>query len=418
MKKLARQIVAAILAWQVRRLQKKNNFKVVAVAGSIGKTSTKFAIANVLSAGLRVRYQEGNYNDLVTVPLIYFGRPEPSLFNPLAWLSVFIKNEIQLFKPCPYDVVVVEVGTDAPGQIIQFKKFLKAEIAVVTAITPEHMEFFEDLNAVAVEELSISQMASLTLLNKDYDHATQTDGALTYAINQPADFQMSNIQFSKSGCDFDVLAGGKKIFKAEHEAFAEPQLYAILAAVAVAYKLGLDSQTIQQGLSNIQPVAGRMRRLPGINRSTIIDDTYNASPEAVSAALKTLYRLPASQKIAILGNMNELGKFSKAAHEEAGQFCDPKQLDLVVTIGPDANKYLAPAAEANGCTVKVFDDPYSAGEFVKSQVKKGALILAKGSQNKVFAEEAIKILLTNPEDASKLVRQSKYWLEVKRKNFK
>jgi UDP-N-acetylmuramoyl-tripeptide--D-alanyl-D-alanine ligase len=161
-----------------------------------------------------------------------------------------------------------------------------------------------------------------------------------------------------------------------------------------------------------------MRRLVGINNSTIIDDTYNASPEAVSAALKTLYRLDAPQKIAVLGNMNELGKFSAEAHRQIGEQCDPKQLDLVVTIGPDANKYLAPAAEKKGCKVGTFSDPYQAGEFVKLQIKPGALVLVKGSQNKVFAEEAVKTLLADPVDASKLVRQSRYWMKIKAKNFK
>jgi hypothetical protein len=93
-------------------------------------------------------------------------------------------------------------------------------------------------------------------------------------------------------------------------------------------------------------------------------------------------------------------------------------LSLVVTIGPDANTYLAPAAAAKGCAVKRFDTPYEAGKYLQSKVRPGAVIYAKGSQNKVFAEEAIKLLLANPEDASKLVRQSDYWLNRKQKSFK
>jgi UDP-N-acetylmuramyl pentapeptide synthase len=128
--------------------------------------------------------------------------------------------------------------------------------------------------------------------------------------------------------------------------------------------------------------------------------------------------MKATQKIAILGNMNELGDYSKSSHIEVGAYCDPKQLDLVVTIGPDANQYLAPAAVEQGCLVKTFDDPYAAGEFVKTEVKAGAVLLAKGSQNNVYAEEAIRSLLANPNDANRLVRQSPAWQKVKRKNFK
>ena len=89
----------------------------------------------------------------------------------------------------------------------------------------------------------------------------------------------------------------------------------------------------------------------------------------------------------------------------------------MVTIGPDANKYLAQTAEAKGCKVKQFDDPYSVGEYLKSIVKKGALILVKGSQNRVFAEETVKLLLADPKDSEKLVRQSAEWLKKKAKSF-
>jgi UDP-N-acetylmuramoyl-tripeptide--D-alanyl-D-alanine ligase len=141
MKQLARSIVAKILGYQVKRLYKKNNIKVVGVVGSIGKTSTKLAIARVLSAKYKVRYQDGNYNDLVTVPLIFFGEPEPSLYNPLAWLATFWRNQRQVNKSYPYDVVVVELGSDTSGLISEFRAYLRLDIAVITAITPEHMEF-------------------------------------------------------------------------------------------------------------------------------------------------------------------------------------------------------------------------------------------------------------------------------------
>lgn len=214
-----------------------------------------------------------------------------------------------------------------------------------------------------------------------------------------------------------MLENNKFLLSAQHEAIAEPRLYAVAGAVAVARELGMAPSEIKAGLDKLKPVAGRMQKLAGINGSIIIDDTYNASPPAMKAALDTLYRLDAPQKIAVLGNMNELGNYSQAAHEEIGSYCDPKKLDLVITLGPDANKYLAPAAEAKGCKVQQFDDPYSVGEYLKSIIKNGALILVKGSQNRVFAEEAVKLLLADPKDAKKLVRQSEAWLKIKAKDF-
>jgi UDP-N-acetylmuramoyl-tripeptide--D-alanyl-D-alanine ligase len=161
-----------------------------------------------------------------------------------------------------------------------------------------------------------------------------------------------------------------------------------------------------------------MRRLAGVNGSIIIDDTYNASPEAVKLALSSLYQMDSPQKIAVLGNMNELGASSEEEHRKIGEYCDPKQLSLVLTLGTDANKYLAEAAETKGCKVVTFDNPYTIGDYLKSIVKPGAIVLAKGSQNGVFAEEAVKLLLANPKDQSKLVRQSPQWLKIKTKAFK
>lgn len=422
MKKLAKNIVVSILGWQVRRLRRKNDFKVVAVAGSLGKTSTKLAIAQVLSAKYKVRWQGGNYNDIVTVPLIFFGDDLPNLFNPLGWLAVFWRNRRQLQQKYPYDVVVVEVGSDGPGQIKQYDKYLKADIGVLTAIAPEHMEFFDDLDAVADEELQIAGLSDKLIINKDLCDQkylkSLSKPVLSYGLKNAADVRLTNIKFKGFAADFDVLEGDSLLLEARHEAIAEPRLYSVAAAVTVARELGMNASEIKKGLHNLKPVAGRMQKLAGVKGSTIIDDTYNASPPAMKAALNTLYRLDAPQKIAVLGNMNELGKYSSGAHTEIGNYCDPIKLDLVVTLGPDANKYLAPAAEARSCRVQQFDDPYSAGDYLKHTIKKGALILIKGSQNGVFAEEVAKLLLANSADDKKLVRQSDYWLKIKRKSFK
>src|SRR3990167_5428097 len=130
MKQYARSIVVWVLGIQVRRLRKKNDLTIVGVVGSIGKTSTKLAIAQTLGATRTVRYQTGNYNDIVSVPLVFFGLDLPSLLNPFAWLKVFIKTERVIGSDYPYEIVVVELGTDGPGQIAAFKRYLMLDIAV------------------------------------------------------------------------------------------------------------------------------------------------------------------------------------------------------------------------------------------------------------------------------------------------
>jgi len=401
MKKIARNVIASILGRQVRRLCAKNDIKVIGVVGSIGKTSTKLAIAQVLSQGFKVRYQEGNYNDLVTVPLVFFGEELPSLFNPLAWAKTLARNTKQLRSKYPYDVVVIELGSDGPGQIAGFKKYLKLEIAVVTAITPEHMQNFASLDAVAQEELAVKDFSSLVLINKDL-----TDGKYIKDIQQVLTYGLK----TKADYDFDVLSLPVPVASLAEQ-------YSSLAAAAVAVKMGLRNEAIASGLGDIKPYAGRMRRLMGVKDSVIIDDSYNASPAAMKLALDELYATKAPQKIALLGNMNELGDYAKQAHEEIGNYCDPKQLDIVVTLGPESNEYLWPAAKAKGCVVKSFNTPYDAGDYIKSELKPGAAVLIKGSQNNVFAEEAIKSLLANKDDESKLVRQSPQWMKIKKVAF-
>jgi UDP-N-acetylmuramoyl-tripeptide--D-alanyl-D-alanine ligase len=157
-----------------------------------------------------------------------------------------------------------------------------------------------------------------------------------------------------------------------------------------------------------------MNILKGVRDTTIIDDTYNSSPTAAIEALRTLYLVETAQRVAILGSMNELGQQSPQYHEQVGQMCDPNFLDWVIIIGEEATRYLAPAARANGCQVATFADPISAGAFANKILESGGVLLAKGSQNGVFAEEAIKILLDTTDEEWTLVRQDPEWLEKKR----
>jgi UDP-N-acetylmuramoyl-tripeptide--D-alanyl-D-alanine ligase len=422
MKSALKKLVASVLGSQLKRLRKKNRIFVIAVAGSIGKTSTKLALAHVLSQTYRVQYQEGNYNDFVTVPLIFFGRKLPNIYNPFSWLLVFLRNEAVIAKKYPYHIVVVELGSDAPGQMAQFSKYLAADIGVLTSIVPEHMANFADLNAVASEELEMRKFTTKIFANKDLvppeylGHLPST--TVTYGINQPADIQLTNIHWNGGeDATFDIVYGGITFLHGEHELVTEPQLYSICAAVSVGTELDMTTSAVDKGIRSIKPVNGRMQHLNGLSGALILDDSYNASPEAVIGALDTLYRMNASQKIAILGNMNELGKYSEKEHARIGEYCDPHELSFIATIGPDANKYLAPAAAARGCLVKTFESPIDAGRFVKERLRQDTVVLVKGSQNGVYAEEAAKQLLALPADASKLVRQSRYWMRIKNRTL-
>lgn len=419
LKKTGKNMLCAVLEWQVVRLRKKHDMQVVAVAGSIGKTSTKLAIAHMLEGTKRVMYQTGNYNDRLTVPLVFFGRKLPGLFNVLAWLRIFIANEYTIRLREYYDIVVVELGTDGPGQMKDFA-YLQPDITVVTAITPEHMEYFHTLDNVAAEELVVCDYSADVLINTDDIPAKYLDGRRveTYGLSDAADYQAAGLKTqSLKGMDVTLRLREDKPFKVRTSFLGKPGAKIVLAAAAVGNKLGLIQDEIVHGISGIKPFAGRMQLLPGIKGSTIIDDTYNASPEPVMAALDILYALQAPQRIAILGSMNELGDFSRQAHQDVGNYCDAKKLDLVITIGEEAEQFLAPAALQKGCDVHSFRDPYKAGEFVRMKLKDGAVVLAEGSQNGVFAEESLKPILLDADDAGKLVRQSGDWMKRKQRSL-
>ncbi len=418
-KKIARGLLGRVLENQVRRLRRRHKFHLVAVSGSVGKTSTKLAVADLLGQKYRVLHQEGNYNDRLTVPLVFFNQTQPSIYNLFAWARLIGENEALIYQSFPYDVVVVELGTDKPGLMREFS-YLKPDITVLTAITPEHMEFFGTLDAVAEEETEVFAYSKRLLVNADdipgkyligktFDVYSMTTNV---AENYYADVSKQSLHGQTITVD---IPSGKLSAHIAYVGYHGAK-YA-LAATAVADMLGLSHTDIATGLKRLKPFAGRMQVLDGVQGSTLIDDAYNATTVAVKSALDTLYHEKTAQRIAILGSMNELGEYAREAHMEVGEYCDPAKLDMVVTIGADAKRWLAPAAKARGCVVHSYMSPYDAGNFVRRVLEPGAVVLAKGSQNGVYAEEAVKLLLAHPADAHNLVRQNKAWLRAKAKQF-
>jgi UDP-N-acetylmuramoyl-tripeptide--D-alanyl-D-alanine ligase len=419
-KKAAKNLLCWVLEYQVKKLRSTHKFKVIAVAGSVGKTSTKLAIAKVLATSGKVLYQAGNYNDRLTVPLVIFNQTLPHLLNGFAWLKIIISNQLKISRAYNYQYVVVELGTDGPGQIAKFA-YLNPELSVVTAVAMEHMEYFASLNAVADEELAVFNFSQKVLVNIEDIDAKYLEARqyISYGLRAGAENRITstiNFELKPTTLDFQ-LGPNHQLVEAEIATVGKQGAMTVLAAASVAALFEYQSETIKQGLESIEPFAGRMQILAGIQGSTIIDDTYNASPKAVQAALEVLYAAQAPQRIAILGDMNELGGFSAQAHKLIGEACDPKKLDLVITIGKQSAKYLAKSAEVQGCNVKSFDSPYAAGKYVREVLEPKAMILAKGSQNGVFAEEAVKFLLASPDDFTKLVRQSRIWMSTKRQQF-
>lgn len=404
----------------VKYFRKHPEVKLVVVAGSVGKTSTKRAIATILSQRYRVALHEGNHNTPMSVPVAILGIHYPTEIRSIgAWLSVFRAARERIKEPTGVDVIVAEIGADHPGDLAHFAKYLKPYIGVVTAVTPEHMEFFNTIEAVAQEELTAANFSQLAIINRDdiearFANLLTNSNVDTYGTSGAAEYRFEIDDFTvEDGYKGSVILPElDEPLPAAVKVVGEHSLRPAMGAVAVAVKMGLMPDEIVKGLAAIRPVAGRMNILKGVDDSIIIDDSYNSSPLAASSALQTLYSLQAPQRIAILGSMNELGVTSAAEHEKLGLMCDPMLLSWVITIGDEAEKFLAPAARKRGCQVKSFKSAIDAGAFTHSVMGKGAVVLVKGSQGDVYAEEAVKVLCLM-EDDPELVRQSPEWIKVK-----
>jgi UDP-N-acetylmuramoyl-tripeptide--D-alanyl-D-alanine ligase len=412
------------LEYYVKKYFKQHpNIKLVVVTGSVGKTSTKVAIATVLSEKYRVRVFNGNYNTHLSAPLTVLGIDYPDDIRSLgAWLSVFRAAKKKVCDSDDIDVIVQELGADRIGEIAHFGTYLKSDIGVVTAVSAEHMEFFHDLDTVAKEELGVVNFSKETFINYDdvdekYLKSLDKNGVSYYGMDKNTDYRFTIKGFDiEKGYDVNFFAPEfKEELGVRVRLLGDHNLKPAIAASAVAARLGLNAEEIKSGLSKIRAVNGRMNVLKGIKNSIIIDDTYNSSPLAAMSAMKTLCQLSAPQRIAVLGNMNELGDTSVVEHKNLGKMCDVKKLDWVITLGEDANKYTATEAKANGCNVKTFDNAVDVGNFVRDIIKQNAVILFKGSQGGVYLEEAVKIVLNSPDDQKYLVRQSAEWIKQKGK---
>ncbi|NCU40993.1 hypothetical protein EOL73_04550, partial [Candidatus Saccharibacteria bacterium] len=336
---MLKKIVLFLIERKTKKYLKIHRPLLVVVTGSVGKTSTKMAIATMLSRKYRVRVEETNHNTRWSVPLAVMGVEYPDKVHSInAWRKVLKAMNYRIKQPKDADVVVQELGTDAPGDVMWFSRYLHPNIAVVTAVSPEHMEYFADMASVAQEELSVLSYSDMAVINRDdidatYSQLVTNSNIHTYGLSEKSEYRVLADPVSTIEPRNIVLVGPElHNLQATTNLVGDHSLKAIAAAACVAVRLGMTADEIKVGVTEIRPVPGRMQPLRGIENSLIIDDTYNASPLAVAAALRTLYEIESPQRIAVLGSMNELGEFSRRSHEEIGALCDYEKLEWVVTI--------------------------------------------------------------------------------------
>ncbi|MBI5140521.1 MAG: UDP-N-acetylmuramoyl-tripeptide--D-alanyl-D-alanine ligase [Candidatus Vogelbacteria bacterium] len=428
MKEIIKNIIAWVLSCEARLVIKKYHPRIVGVTGNVGKTGTKDAIAAVLSKKFVVGKSAKSFNSELGVPLSILGiqnSMSDKWSKPFLWLKNICLGFVPLIWRENYpEWLVLEIGADKPGDILSVSKWLHLNVVVITAIgdIPVHVEFFRTVEELAREKgylvEAIRPGGDLVLFADDKWSAATADrlkvcaGVLTYGFSKSAMIKASNYRISSAGISFRIDYDGKMVPVKMPGVYGRPNVYAVLAAIAVGASHGVNLIEAVDAVLSYERPPGRFKRLEGINDSIIFDDSYNASPLATDMALQTFSELKASgRKIVALGDMRELGQYSDLAHRDIGRKI-AKIADIFVVVG-EKSRIAARAAEGAGMkgdNIFCFSDSIQAGEFLKTIISSGDMILVKGSES-IRMERVVASIINNPEDVSKLlVRQNKEWL--------
>jgi UDP-N-acetylmuramoyl-tripeptide--D-alanyl-D-alanine ligase len=428
MKPFLKKIIVRFIQFEAILVLKKYKPHIIAVTGSVGKTSTKDAIFAVMSSSFFVRKSEKSFNSDIGVPLTILGCKN-AWNNPFLWVKNIVEGIALIVLKNHYPKwLVLEVGADRPGDIKAIARWLKPDVVVVTRFpdVPVHVEYFdspEDVIAEKEELVKALKPGGHLILNGDdekvlelkerYRHAT----IVTFGFGAENDVVISRegIEYKNgapSGMSFRVDAKGSSVPVHIADALGKQHIYPAVAGLAVGAIEGLDLVAIGGALSSYTTSPGRMHIIEGINHTTIIDDSYNSSPIAAQEALKVLAELSVQgRKIAVLGDMMELGVYSVEEHKKLGEMV-AQDIDILLVVGIRARGIATRAREKRMKKSAIFEYTNSneAGEALKEMLEEGDCVLVKGSQS-TRMERVVKEVMASPERAEELlVRQDAEWL--------
>lgn len=426
MKSLFKSIVVRVLTFEAKMLLKRTKPTIIAVTGNVGKTSVKDAIYTVLRSRVHTRKSEKSFNSEIGVPLSVLGL-QNAWSNPIRWTKNLIDGMIIALFPGAYPkVLVLEMGVDRPGDMKKLTEWITPDVVVLTRLpdVPVHVEYFDSPEAVTAEKMELV-------------HALKADGVLVFnnddqrVVEVAAGVRQKTIGYSRyslsaftGSADKIIYEDGKSVgfeFVLTHEqestlmyvhgSLGVQHVYNYAAAAAVGSVFDVNINDAASALREHIPPQGRMRIIDGIKDTLIIDDTYNSSPTASERSLQTLRELKGvRRRIAVLGDMMELGQYSILEHERIGALV-AEQADVLITLGVRARGIAKGALEHGMSEKKIFqyDDVMRAGRELQTMLEPGDAILVKGSQS-IRAEKLIEEIMLEPEKAAELlVRQSPMW---------
>ncbi len=425
MKEFFRYLIASVLAFLSRAILRKYKPTIVMVTGSVGKTSTKDAVAAALKERYYLRASEKSYNSEFGVPFTIIGVENPWI-NVGNWLGVFEEALALIFFKSHYPkLLVLEVGADRPGDLARILKIATPDAVIVTRLpeVPVHVEAYASPGDVRKEEFApayaLPPEAPL-IVSADDSFAEALAKPLpatvtTYGTSPKADIRFEEVQVymeegRPAGMQAQIFVGNDKHMLIVRGVLGRQQLYAPAAALALALSLGMSAKDALKGLASYVPPSGRARILGGKKGVILIDDSYNASPAATEEILRSLALVCDTPRcVAVLGDMLELGRYSMDEHERIGKIA-AETADVIVGVGFRARS-LAEAARGAGKTeesVFHFDDSHAAAAALPDIIEPGDIVLIKGSQS-VRTERITEALLHDEKDVEHLVRQDLEW---------
>lgn len=341
------------------------NLKVTAVTGSVGKTTTREMVATALGAAYRTFKTTKNYNSDIGVPIM---------------LSELSEAD---------EMAVLELGMSDFGEMEKIARMASPDIAVITNIGVAHIAQLKTRENICREKLSVTKgmkPGSLLILNGDDDLLSKVDESfgyklLFYGLGEHNDYRAENIKFTEDGTTFEAVCPGGRV-PVTLPVTGTHMVMNALAALAAAESFGVKREAAAKALAGFQAFKGR-QQIYEIKNYRVIDDTYNASPDSMRAALGVLTSLSCTGKrIAVLSDMLELGENELVFHRQVGEYAGGLPLDMLVCVGARAREYGAGAGSKNpDLAVKYFSANEEAAEFLKTETAAGDLILFKGSNS-------------------------------------
>lgn len=419
------KIAQFILKYLAKAVLRRYRPKIIGVSGSVGKTSTKEAVYTVLSSFYNVRATLKNYNNELGLPfsILAVRAPGKSIW---AWIRVFrrfVKLIIVRDNRYP-EILVLEMGVDRPGDMDYLLSIVSPSVAIITGVGESHLAFFGTTDKLRQEKQKLIEgvvRGGTAIVNYDNDGSRQMIQAsrakvLSYGLSEGADLWAQDIVFDQRGMHFKLNYQGSVIPVFLDEVFGYPAIYAALAALTTALSLEINLVDAILVIKGFRMPPGRLQLLAGINGSTIIDDTYNSAPSSALAALKLMTQIRGDypRRIAVLGEMLELGEASIAGHLEVGRLAGQIGLAYLFLVGP-LTKEIALGAQESGFPLDRIIWANTREELepkLLSLITPGDLILVKASQGGRL-EKTVKKILANPEQAAKLlVRQDASWDKI------